>query len=74
MRLVRTSFPVEIDRRIPGVVGRLTGLILSFETLLASPGLQQGAIDREMLGGQESAAASLRDDLLKEGPRDVAVE
>jgi hypothetical protein len=50
MRLVRAPFHAEIDRRIPGIVGRVARPVFPFETLLAGPGLQQSAVYREMLG------------------------
>jgi hypothetical protein len=65
---------MEIDRRIPRIVGRFARVILARETLLARPRLEQGPVDGEMLGGQQATAARLRDDILKEGPRDVALE
>src|SRR5438477_170404 len=56
MRLIRAPLPVEIDRRITRIVGRLAGLVSPFEALLTRRGLQQSAIDREMLGRQQAAA------------------
>src|SRR6267378_8252136 len=57
MRLIRAPFPMEIDGRIPRVVGRFVGLILPCETLLPRPRLEQRAIAGEMLGGQQATAA-----------------
>jgi hypothetical protein len=73
MRLIRAAFAVEVDRRIPRIIRRVTGLILPLETLLASPGLQQGPVDREVLGRQQAPAAGLRDDVFEERSGDVAL-
>ena len=54
MRRIGTSLPMEIHGRITWIIGRgRRGLGFLLATLLASPGLDQRAIDREMLAGQQ---------------------
>jgi hypothetical protein len=68
MRGIRPPFPPEVHTGIARVIRRLdrrrSGLRL--ETLLASPGFDQRAIDGEMLIGQEAMGLGLRQDLLEE--------
>src|SRR5712691_1917201 len=74
MRLIRPPFSMKIDRRISRIVRRGTGLILPLKTLQTGPGFQQGAIDGEMLRGQELAAPRLLDHIFREGPGNVTLK
>jgi hypothetical protein len=57
---VRASFPAKIHRGIAGIIGRgRGGGRLRFEALVAGPRLDQGGIDREVLGRQQGARSGL---------------
>ena len=67
MRIVAPRFTVEIDRRISRIIWRLAwGGRCRAETLQAGPRVQQGAVDREMLVGQQPGLPRLIDHGIKE--------
>jgi hypothetical protein len=46
---------MKVDPRVAGILGRQglgIGVVCAFEALVSRPGLDQGAIDREMLVGE----------------------
>jgi hypothetical protein len=55
-RLVRGILPLvaaKIDARVPRIVGRFGRRVATAKTLLTRPGVEQGAIDREVIIGQQ---------------------
>jgi hypothetical protein len=74
MRLIRAPLPVEIHGGIAGIIGRLTTARCPLKTLLAHPRFEQRAIDREVLVGQESSLAGLRDDVFEKRAGDIAIK
>ena len=57
MRVVAPRLPVEIHRRILRIVGRRPVRALRFETLVTRPRLEQRAVDREVLVGEQARPA-----------------
>ena len=50
------------------------GPVFALEALVAGPGLDQGAVHREVLGGKQLAGPGLRQHLLEEGLGDLAFQ
>src|SRR6185436_15681470 len=71
VRGVAAALPVKVDRGIAWILGGRPRGVRALEALETSPGLDQGAVDGEMLIGQHVPAPGFRDDALEEGPRDV---
>src|SRR5213594_4885896 len=74
MGRVAAPLAVEIHGRIPRIVRGGRRRVLALETLEARPSVDQGAVDREMLVGEQPALLGLGADPLEKSPRDVAAE
>ncbi len=75
MRVVLTLFSREIHRCIaPAILRWLAGAILGLETLRRRPGFNQRAIDREVLGRDQSVPLRQTQHLAEEGARHRFVE
>src|SRR5437870_11090372 len=58
---------MKVNRRIAGVIRRwlTTSPVLALEAFVAGPRLDQRAVDREVLGREQAAAARLRQHISK---------
>src|SRR5579884_4166357 len=76
MRVVRPLLPVEMDRRIAGIVGRCGRLapLLLLKALLAGPSFDQRPVYGEVLVAQQSVLFRDSQDFLEEGLGHVAPE
>ena len=72
MRVVLPRFPMEVDRRIPRIVGRRRGpgglALKAFET---RPRLEHRAVDREMLVRHQPGVTCLIHHRVEEGAGDI---
>jgi hypothetical protein len=74
MRVVPPHLPVEIDGGILRVVRRLARRVLRRETLMTRPGLEQRAVDGEVLIRQQPVVFDRREHFCEERIGDVARE
>src|SRR5215207_9505318 len=76
MSLVRASLAPEVGIRIAPAsgCGRLVRAILESKALYRGPGLDQGAVDREVLGGEQPLDPGLSQHCGKELGCDVTLE
>ena len=62
MSRVGASLTMKVHARVAGIVGRGVLIIpFALETLVSGPGLDQRAVDREMLVGEQSLGTRLLD-------------
>ncbi len=66
VRGIRPPLDPEVHTRVAQVISRRRSLGLLLKTLLARPGLDQGAVDGELLIGEEALGRRVRQDLLEE--------
>src|SRR2546422_3099126 len=59
VRVVPPCLPMEIHGRILRIVGRAVRAALRFEALVTGPGFQEGAVDREVLIGEDRKSTRL---------------
>ena len=72
---IAPPLPMEVHRGIARIIGRRRSAgALPLEALVPGPGLDQRAVDREVLGREQLARLGLGQHALEEGPRDVALE
>src|SRR5271170_7177165 len=69
MGRVAPPLAMKIDARIAGIVGRTWLRVLARETLVPGPGLDQGAVDGEVLGREQALSPRLGHHLMKKGLR-----
>src|SRR5262245_17496968 len=75
MGLVRSRLPLEVDRRIAGIIGGLGApAFLFLKTFLSRPGFDQGSVDGEMLIRQKPLSARVTENPVKESPGDVPLQ
>jgi len=74
MRGVAAALAMEIDRGVAGVIRGTAGGVRPLEALETGPGLDQRAVDGEVLIGEDAPAAGFRHHALEEGPGDVALQ
>jgi len=73
VRGVAPPLAVKVHGRIAGIVRRGGRHVAALETLQAGPGLNQRAVDGEVLVGQQMTGARLRQHGVEEGVSDFAV-
>jgi hypothetical protein len=75
MRVVLPALPVEVDRRVPRIIGgRRLARILPLKALETGPRLEHRAVNREVLIGQQAGRLRLRTDRVEERRCDIALE